>query len=145
MSVFDTLPAEIANSPMEIAISLQTCCKSKKVDDTSSEILIVLLNNSCGCSEDGHFSGRIGGVKLPRPLGLQRQRCGNVQVQERNRYRNGAGTERFGIRRPRGHRRPRSHADKYSIRCILEFTQMAVTRHPEGLRSSRLVSGPQNY
>ena len=92
MSVFDTLPAEIANSPTEFSISLQTCCKSKKVDDTSSEILIVLLNNSCGCSEDGHFSGRIGGVKLPRPLGLQRQRCGNVQVQERNRYR--TGTER---------------------------------------------------
>ena len=28
-------------------------------------------------------------MKLPRPLGLQRQRCGNVQVQERN----GNGTE----------------------------------------------------
>ena len=90
MSVFDTLPAEITNSPTELAISLQTCCKSKKVDDTSSEILIVLLKSCCGCSEDGHFSGRIGGVKLPTPLALQRQRCGNVQVQERN----GNGTER---------------------------------------------------
>ena len=80
MSVFDTLPAEITNSPTELAISLQTCCKSKKVDDTSSEILIVLLKSCCGCSEDGHFSGRIGGVKLPTPLALQRQRCGNVQV-----------------------------------------------------------------
>ncbi len=89
MSVFDTLPAEITNSPTELAISLQTCCKSKKVDDTSSEILIVLLKSSCGCSEDGHFSGRIRGVKLPTPLALQRQRCGNVQVQERN----GNGTE----------------------------------------------------
>ena len=50
------------------------------VDDTSAAKLKVFRESGCGCSEDSHFSGLIRGVKLRTPLGMQRERCGNVQV-----------------------------------------------------------------
>jgi len=80
LSVFDALPAEIANSPTEISISLQTCCKTEMVDDTSAAGVLIFQQCCCGCSEDGRFSGRIGGVTPPTPLALQSQRVPSLQV-----------------------------------------------------------------
>ena len=56
-----SLPREVVISGSEILIFVQRCCKTKRDDDTSNEIFVLLCDSCCGSLEKHVFLSDFGG------------------------------------------------------------------------------------